>query len=376
MGHVGRQTLVKLCIVYLMWLSSGCGPSQGGPGVTGVEPLTGGDVRTFDLKDSSACQPSWVYRVEECSLSVEPDGSLLCDVRGSDDAGGGQYGGVRLKTGPVKALDVSLTLVNPENVDGLWVALVDSASGQALERWYCMHPPTQSSTYTFRAGRNSPRFTRESAELTGQPDAADVFVKLKGLNARAGFSLQSVRYLPASNAQAAKAPPVGGPPAAGKASLADRGVVEFDMSDESKRLPAWIYRVKSCSLIQQPAGAVSCQIKGSDDTGGGQYGGMRFMTGPVSAAEFEVSFSNPGAIEAVFVDFRSVSASTEVERWTWKAPGSGPYSLVFQAGSEAPGFAHLVPKPGVRPDAVDLFVKLKGTNVTAEMQVRRMRYRK
>lgn len=98
------------------------------------------------------------------------------------------------------------------------------------------------------------------------------------------------------------------------------------------------------------------------------------MTGPVSAAEFEVSFSNPGAIEAVFVDFRSVSASTEVERWTWKAPGSGPYSFVFRGGSESSGFQHLIPRPGVAPDAVDLFVKLKGANENVGFRVRKMRF--
>lgn len=376
MGQVGRHTLAKLCIVYLMWPLAGCGSNQGGSRVTSVEPLTGANVRTLDLSDSSACQPSWVYRVEECSLSVEPDGSLLCDVRGSDDAGGGQYGGVRLRTGPLTGLELQLTLVNPENLDGLWVAFGDQSGGE-IERWHSMElAKVRVSPLTLRSGQGAPGFKRLLSEQERQPEAVDVFVKLKGLNARAGFALQSVRYLSSGKAQAAKAPAVGGPPAAGEVTLTGQGVVEFDLRDEAKRLPAWVYRVRSYALKQEADGAVSCQIKGSGDTDGGQYGGMRFMTEQVSAVEFEVSFSNPGAIEAVFAAFRSVSASTEVERWTWMAPGSGPYSLVFLGGSESTGFQHLIPRPGVAPDAVDLFVKLKGTNENVGFTVRKMRFRR
>lgn len=267
MRQINRIVPFILSMLCSTWLLAGCGPNQGGPGVTSVEPLTGANVRTFDLKDSSAYQPSWVYRVEGCSLSVEPDGSLLCDVRGSDDAGGGQYGGVRLKTGSLTGLELQLTLVNPENLDGLWVAFGDQ-SGREIERWCSVEPgKVTASPLTFRSGQEAPGFARLASGQGGQPEAVDVFVKLQGLNARAGFALQSVRYLPSGKTQAAKAPALGRPPAAGEAILTGQDVVEFDLRNETKRLPPWVYRVRSCSLIQQPDGAVSRQIKGSDDTG-------------------------------------------------------------------------------------------------------------
>ena len=374
MRQVERHVLAKLCAVWMACLLAGCGGKPSRPPAIRAEPLAGKDVRTFDLKDTSRCQRSWVYRVRDCELSLQPDGSLLCDVRGSDDAGGGQYGGVRLKTGGLTAVEVEIRLVNPDQVDGLWVAFVDTGSGREAERWHWPRVEIEQSTFTFRAGQDSSPFIHEVAPGGGMADAIDVFIKLKGLNARAGFVLQAVRYMASGKTRAAEVPPVTEPPAAGKAALTGLGVGEFNLRDKKKRLPAWVYRVHKCALKQEPDGSLSCQIEGSDDTRGGQYGGLRFLTGPVSGVEFEVSFVNPEQIEAVFVDFRNVEASAEVERWSWKAPGSGPYSLVFRAASESPAFRHVVPDSGLAPDAVDLFIKLKATNSAAGFTLRKMRY--
>lgn len=373
MRQAERHVLAKLCAVWMAWLLAGCGAEPSRSPATRAEPLAGKDVKTFDLEDTSRCQRSWIYRVRDCELSSEPDGSLLCDVRGSDDAGGGQYGGVRLKTGGLTAVEVEIRLVNLDQVDGLWVTFVDTGSSRESERWHWPGVETQESTFTFRAGQDSPPFIHQVAQGGGMADAVEVFIKLKGLNARAGFVLRSVRYMASGETRAAEVPPVTEPPGRVKAALTGHGVGEFNLRNERKRLPAWVYRVRRCALKQEPDGSLSCKIEGTDDTSGGQYGGLRFLTGPVTGVEFEVSFTHPEQIEIVFVDLRNVRAGAEVERWSWKAPGSGPYSLVFRAGLQSPPFQHLVHHLGLAPDAVDLFVKLKGTNAKAGFTVRKMR---
>jgi len=339
--------------------------------------MTDEGAKSLDLEDASRYQPIWVKRVEDCAVTLEPDGSVLCQVSGSDDASGGQYGGVRLNTGPLSAVEMELTIVNPDCVSGVWVTFSDTVSRGETERWHWSGPQQPSSKLVFRPGQESPPFTYVGSRDQGSPDVVDVFIKLMGLNARAGLALREVRYLPSAEGAATEAPrsPAAEPPAAGEAHLGGSGVVDFDLGEAARREPTWVVRVQECTVGQGEEGSLTCEVQGSDDTTGGQYGGVRFLTGAISAVEFELSFIRPEEIDAVFVDLRNLRERQISERWIWRSPHKGPYSPVFQTGSESQAFEHHEVTPDITPDCVDLFIRLRGTNAEAGFTVTRMRYK-
>jgi len=369
--NVERSVLVILMAVCAVCLLAGCGARPE------AAPLTDEGVKSLDLEDGSRYQPIWVKRVEDCEVTLEPDGSVLCQVRGSDDASGGQYGGVRLNTGPLSAVEIELTIVNPDSVSGVWVTFGDTVSRGETERWHWGRPQQPSSKLVFRPGQESSPFTYGGSRDRGSPNVVDVFIKLTGLNARAGLALREVRYLPSAEGAATEAPgsPAAEPPAAGEANLEGSGVVGFDLGDAARREPTWAVRVQECTVGESEEGSLTCEVQGSDDTSGGQYGGVRFLTGPISAVEFELSFIRPEEIDAVFVDLRNIQERQVSERWAWRSPHKGLYSPVFQTGSESQPFEHHEVTPDITPDCVDLFIRLRGTNAEAGFTVTRMRYK-
>ena len=194
--HIGGrslmgQALVPLVVLALAVVISGC--SRARRSGDALPPLSGEGVLTLSLADPAFHAPTWVTRVESCEISQQPDGSLLCDIAGSADESGGQYGGIRFGTGPLSQLQLDIAFLHPQQIGGLWVDLVDLASGKRTERWILRSLPAGPATLTFQVGQGEAPFAHE-IDGRGSANAVDVFIKLRGANARAGFVVTQVRY--------------------------------------------------------------------------------------------------------------------------------------------------------------------------------------
>jgi hypothetical protein len=195
---------------------AGCGgggstspQSSQGSGKAGAElqlPLTGSDVVSLELSDKNLYAPTRVTRVARCDIAQEPTGALACNITGSQESGG-QYAGVRFRTGPLKELQLDIAVMHSQVVNSLQVDLYDmKTKRQRLERWVVSRPKEGVKTYVFRPGQALGNFGH-TVLATGTPDTVDVLMKLRpvkagGPPASAGFVVNQVRYRQLEKAEA------------------------------------------------------------------------------------------------------------------------------------------------------------------------------
>ncbi len=155
-----------------------------------------------------------------------------------------------------------------------------------------------------------------------------------------------------------------GPPAA--EDLDESECEELDLSRSGIWSPTWVSRLESCEVWQAEDGAVVCEIAGSDDDTGGQYGGVVFRLGPVRAVRFDVTFEQPEEINAVFMDLTAGPDTTQRVRWQRAMPPreglpEGRQTYTFRPGYSTAGFAYIGgPVPPDELDHAQFFVRLKG----------------
>lgn len=163
-GRCSIWSLVFVCVA-LASLLLGCGsprsaptgsPTQPeGPSQPQAQPLSETSAVALDLTAPDAYQRTWVARVDKCQVSTAADGALVCEVVGSSDTSGGQYGGVRFEVGSAKAVQVEVTFTRPDNIVGAFMDLVVGTDRNDRVRWQATARdagplPTGRQTFTFR----------------------------------------------------------------------------------------------------------------------------------------------------------------------------------------------------------------------------------
>ena len=163
-----------------------------------ADPLDLVDAAPLDLRSDGIWSPAWIHRLERCDVTVSPDGSLDCQVRGSEDRTGGQYGGVRLSVGPIKAVRLDVTFQNPDQINAVFLDLTVGTSPNNRLRWEYIPSDDRGlaegrRTYTFRPDQRTGGFLYVGGPAAlDEVDTAQFFIRLKGQNARAGFRIHRV----------------------------------------------------------------------------------------------------------------------------------------------------------------------------------------
>ena len=204
-GVRSRIWLACLLCVVLVAFVLGCGGKEPGspsaptstptaePAGPEAAPLSDSDAETVDITASGAYARTWVTRVKQCDVTVS-DSSLVCEVVGSSDTSGGQYGGVRVKIGSVKAVRVDVTFTNPENISGVFMDLTVGEKAKQRVRWELaarggQRPPSGEQSFTFRPNESTDGFQYEGGPATiDEVDHAQFFIRLKP-NSTAGFHI-------------------------------------------------------------------------------------------------------------------------------------------------------------------------------------------
>jgi len=161
-------------------------------------PLAGKDVFSLDLRDASLRSPARAAHLSRRDIAPEPDGAVACDIVGSPDTTGTQYGGVRFRTGPIKEVELDIAVLRAQDTHSLQVDLADSTTKSRLDRWVLSKPHEGPMTFVFRPGMESEPFVH-TVFSSGTPDAVDVLIRLTPAgvgqpNAHAGFIVNRVRY--------------------------------------------------------------------------------------------------------------------------------------------------------------------------------------
>jgi len=208
-----RAGALLACSMATIWILVGCGGPEPPAGLRAsnipaaaqarppaqpqAEPLAEAEATPIDLTKSSTYGPTWVTRVKECSVSHSADGALVCTVVGSDSTAGGQYGGVRINTGPVKAVRVDVTFDAPDNITGAFMDLAVGDSKTDRIRWQMVPNgadgiPSGEQSLTFRVDKAAGDF-----EYVGGPasmeaaETAQFFIRVKP-NTKTGFRIHKV----------------------------------------------------------------------------------------------------------------------------------------------------------------------------------------
>jgi hypothetical protein len=188
-GRAGKRVGTRT--VYLREVSGAAPPTPGAPVATqpSVEGLTFQSV-TFQDPVATTHISAWKKNSKKVTVTREGDG-LRCEVEGGSGPES-NYGGVTFPvSGEIKALRLELTLVNPENVSGVWV---DGIAGKARRLRWVWRPskaasPAGRATYVLVPGEKSGPFRAERNESAKDFQRVDVFIRLRGPGQKAGFVL-------------------------------------------------------------------------------------------------------------------------------------------------------------------------------------------
>ena len=163
-----------------------------------AEDLDESECEELDLSQRGIWSPTWVHRLESCEVSQAEDGAVVCELAGSDDNTGGQYGGVLFRLGPVRAVRVDVTFEHPDEIDTVFLDLTVGGDTKNRLRWEYTSSddsgmPEGRRTYTFRPDRWTGGFLYVGGPAApDEVDTAHFFIRLKGQNARAGFRIHRV----------------------------------------------------------------------------------------------------------------------------------------------------------------------------------------
>ncbi len=169
-----------------------------GPPPRQAEMLADNASESLDLSHRDAWGPTWVSRVGDCRVRRAEDGSVVCDIVGSNITSGGQYGGISFATGPVEAVRLDVTFDTPETIGAVFMDLTSGTATRRRLRWQFTPSdqvplPAGGQTYTFRPGRSAGPFAYAGGPISLQDcDRAHLFVRLKGVNSRAAFRVHRV----------------------------------------------------------------------------------------------------------------------------------------------------------------------------------------
>ncbi len=156
-------------------------------------PIAESGAAVIDITAADAYAPTWVVRVDKCDVSAS-DGSLVCKVVGGSDISGGQYGGVKVKVGSVKAVGVDVTFTNPENIAAAFMDLTVGEGTKPRVRWQFIlsggqHMPSGKQSFTFRPDQSTGGFQYGGGEASiERVDHAQFFIKLRP-KSTAGFQM-------------------------------------------------------------------------------------------------------------------------------------------------------------------------------------------
>ena len=162
-----------------------------------AQELSDETAEALDLSQVGIWGPTWVHNVKACNISPESQGSLICEIAGSE-ASFSQYGGIRIKTGPITAISLAVTFQNPDEIAAAYMDLTVGTGTKNRLRWeYTPSDDRRMSegrrTYTFRPDQRTGAFLYVGGPAAlDEVDTAQFFIRLKGQNARAGFRIHQV----------------------------------------------------------------------------------------------------------------------------------------------------------------------------------------
>ncbi len=168
------------------------------------EELPEDEAVTLDLSQAEVWEPTWVHRLETCDFRLHPDGSLECQIVGSDDTSGGQYGGVRLNAGGFRAIRLEVSFSEPEGIGTVFVDLAAGPGSGRRLRWQSTPEYVASLTdsvqeLTFALDRPTSGFSYVGGEASpADLDHVQFFVRLRDLRARTSFRIHRVLFWPRS----------------------------------------------------------------------------------------------------------------------------------------------------------------------------------
>jgi len=163
------------------------------PAQSQAAPIAESGAAAIDITAAGAYAPTWAVRVNKCDVSAS-GGSLVCNVVGGSDISGGQYGGVRVKVGSVKAVGVDVTFTNPENITAAFMDLTVGERTKPRVRWEFIlrggqHMPSGKQSFTFRPDKSAGGFRYSGGPASIEKvDHAQFFIKLRP-QSTAGFQM-------------------------------------------------------------------------------------------------------------------------------------------------------------------------------------------
>lgn len=150
-------------------------------------------------KRADSYRSTWTYRAS--SQVAEQDDGLRCDIVGSSDTAGGQYGGVAFPVTAPRAVRLEVTFLEPQNIQILYI---DGYSAATLKRrplrpdirweWHVTKTaplPAGRSAIRLAAGQASGHFRLSETGDASRIVQTDVFVRIAP-GSRAGFILHEV----------------------------------------------------------------------------------------------------------------------------------------------------------------------------------------
>lgn len=175
---------------------AGCGrPQQTAPtpppqpasgGQTGVSEYVFAPV-TFSGSDKEH-RSHWILRT---SVTLErTEQGIKCQVRGTSGGQGGQYGGIKFAVSRPRALRLTLSFVNPQNIQYVYVDGYGHDPKKALVRWTwdtsLQALPSDAAAYTLLPKQGSGGFSSTWVTNMGGVKEFHVFIKIKP-GTEAGF---------------------------------------------------------------------------------------------------------------------------------------------------------------------------------------------
>jgi len=143
---------------------------------------------------------AWNYRASSVAVTNERDG-FRCDIAGSSDTSGGQYGGVTSPVTVPQAVRLEVTFLKPQNIQILYL---DGSSAAALQRrplrpdirweWHVTKRaplPVGRTAIRLAPGQPSGHFRLTEAGDASQIVQTDFFVRIAP-GSRAGFILHKI----------------------------------------------------------------------------------------------------------------------------------------------------------------------------------------
>ncbi len=159
------------------------GPALASDAAARARPETAPAPAAFRAIELASLPPDALVSTWTKRTTVEithADGAVRCAVTGTGDVSSGQYGGIRIPTGPLGEVRLDLEFVGADNIESIYVDGEDPRRCRLL-RWKWgseLGLPTARATYTFEPGKDAGRFAAREASMPGLVSELQLYVRV------------------------------------------------------------------------------------------------------------------------------------------------------------------------------------------------------